>query len=209
MIRYPVIDEDKAWPYIVTVAPASSPLTLDEIKTHLKISGSAEDTYLTLLLDAVVDFFEKYTKRNLITRTYETYRDTFDNDLEIRQSPSVSVSKIEYLVSDVLTTLSTDVYFLLVSNTFPRLSLKAGQEWPTGMDDREQAVKITFTAGYGAASDVPEDIKVALLQHIAALYENRGDCDESRVSGGQFTTAVKYLPVDAQLIYDMYRIRSI
>jgi hypothetical protein len=41
------------------------------------------------------------------------------------------------------------------------------------------------------------------------MYENRGDCDGGRVSGGTISMAQKFLPVDAQLIYDLYRVRSL
>lgn len=207
-----VIDKDKAWPYIVTVDPATLPLTLDEVKTHLRIdlTDSSQDTYLTILIKAVTAFAEKYTKRDFITRTYETLRDSFGNSLVIRRSPFVSVSKVEYLVDDILTTVLTDIYFLTDSNTYPHLSLKVDGVWPTNEDLREQAVKITFTVGYGTdTTDVPESLRIGMLQHIAALYENRGDCDSSRVSGGILAGAQKFLPVDAQLIYDMYRIISI
>jgi uncharacterized phiE125 gp8 family phage protein len=106
--------------------------------------------------------------------------------------------------------VSTDVYFLTSSDTYPRLSLKSGQAWPTDEDDREQAVKITFVDGYGdAETDVPDDLREALLQHLAAMYANRGDCNEGRVGGALLAGAQKFLPIDAQLIYDLRRIRSI
>ena len=36
------------------------------------------------------------------------------------------------------------------------------------------AVAIAFTAGYGAAGDVPAAIGQAILQIVSALYEHRG-----------------------------------
>ena len=99
---------------------------------------------------------------------------------------------------------------MTTSNTFPHLALKENQLWPTDEDLQEQAVKITFKSGYGnTLSNVPDSLREGLLQHIAAMYENRGDCGDSRVSGGTISMAQKFLPVDAQLIYGMYRIRSI
>lgn len=275
----------KAWPYIVTAPPANLPLTLSEVKEHLRIGGDisvtsltrsgstvtattsvnhnladgvsttvsganeteyngtftvtvtgvntftyeivgtpttpatgtiivstdiSQDTYLTILIEAVTEYAEQYTKRDFITRTYETFRDSFHNNLEIRRNPSITISTVEYLVDNVLTTVSTDIYFLIDSNTFPHLSLKVNQLWPTDEDDREQSVKITFTVGYGDDStDVPESLRIGMLQHIAALYENRGDCGENRVSGSTSGSVQKLLPVDAQLIYGIYRIRNI
>jgi uncharacterized phiE125 gp8 family phage protein len=200
---------DKAWPYTVTVAPVNKPLTLLEVKTHLRIdtSDASEDTYLNLLIDAVTEYAEKYTKRDFITRTYKTLRDCFWDSLEIRRNPIQSVSIVKYLVDDVLTLVSTDVYFLIESNTFPHLSLKVNQVWPTNEDDREQAVEIIFVSGYGDdPTDIPEKLKLGMLNHIADMYENRGDCDESSGISGM---TERLLPKESKLIYDMCKIRNI
>ena len=37
-------------------------------------------------------------------------------------------------------------------------------------------VKTTFKTGYENVSDIPSLIQVGLLQYIAYMYENRGDC---------------------------------
>ncbi len=203
---------EKAWPYIITVAPTTLPLTLNEVKEHLRVdkTDNSQNALLKLLIITVTEYAEKYTKRDFITRTYETFRDSFSDSLELRRTPLQSITKVEYLQDGILVTVSTDIYFATSSNTFSHLALEVNQTWPTDEDDREQAVKITFKSGYGnTLSNVPDSLREGLMQHIAALYENRGDCDSSRVSGGVFAGAQKFLPVDAQLIYDMYRIRSI
>ena len=201
-----------AWPYIVTVAPTTLPLTVNEVKEHLRldIDDKTQDALLKVLIRAATDYAEKYTKKDFITRTYETLRDSFTDSLEIRRSPLQSVTKVEYLQDGSFVTVSADIYFATNSNTFSRLTLKAGQAWPTDIDLQEQSVKITFKSGYGnTLSSVPDSLREGIMQHIAAMYENRGDCNDGRVSGGIFAGAQKFLPVDAQLIYDMYRVRSI
>lgn len=202
---------DKAWPYTVTLGPVTLPLTINEVKEHLRLdkTDTTENALLKVLIIAATEYAEKYTKRDFITRTYETLRDCFLNTLEIRRNPIQEITKVEYLQSGILVTVSTDVYFLAISNTFPHLTLKENQVWPTDEDQQEQAVKITFKSGYGnTSSSVPDSLREGLMQHIASMYENRGDCD-SRVSGTSSAMAQKFLPIDAQLIYDMYRIRSI
>ena len=55
--------------------------------------------------------------------------------------------------------------------------------FPTDVDQVPQAVEIIFTAGYGPdTTDVPADVKFAMLNHIADLYSNRGDCDSSGIA---------------------------
>ena len=201
-----------AWPYIVTVTPTTLPLTINEVKEHLRldVDDKTQDALLKLLIITATEYAEKYTKRDFITRTYETLRDSFDDNLELRRTPLQLVTKVEYLQDGSFVTVSTDIYFTTSSNTFSHLALKENQAWPTDEDLQEQAIKITFKTGYGnTLSSIPDSLREGLLQHIAVMYENRGDCDEGRVSGGTFASAQKFLPVDAQLIYDMYRIRSI
>lgn len=201
-----------AWPYIVTVAPTTLPLTINEVKEHLHLDldDKTQDALLKVLIRAATDYAEKYTKRDFITRTYETLRDSFTDSLEIRRSPLQSVTTVEYLQDGLFVTVSTDIYFATNSNTFSRLTLKTGQVWPTDIDLQEQSVKITFKSGYGNnLSSVPDALREGMLQYISAMYENRGDCNEGRVSGSSVGLAQKFLPIDAQLIYDIYRIRSI
>ena len=201
-----------AWPYIVAATPTTLPLTINEVKEHLRLdlNDKTQDALLKILIITSTEYAEKYTKRDFITRTYETLRDSFANSLELRRSPLQSVTKVEYLQDGSFVIVSADIYFATASNTFAHLALKEGQSWPTDEDLQEQSVKITFKSGYGnTLSSVPDSLREGLLQHIAAMYENRGDCNDGRVSGGIFAGAQKLLPVDAQLIYDMYRIRSL
>jgi uncharacterized phiE125 gp8 family phage protein len=205
-------DNHVAWPYIVTVAPTTLPLTINEVKEHLRLdlTDKTQDALLKVLIRAATDYAEKYTKKDLITRTYETFRDSFDDSLEIRRSPLQSVTTVEYLKNGVFVTVSTDIYFATNSNTFAHLALKVNQVWPSDVDLQEQSVKITFKSGYGNnLSSAPDALREGILQHIAAMYENRGDCNEGRVSGGSIGNAQKFLPIDAQLIYDQFRIRSL
>jgi len=189
----------KAWPYIVTAAPGTTPVTLAEAKAHLKVSDATDDTLITSLIKAATDYAEKYTGRDLINRTYQTYRDDFCDSLELRRAPISSVSAVEYLVAGVWTAVASTVWQLNFGNDYRRLSLKVGQIWPTNQDAQEQAVRVTFVAGYGAATtDVPEEFRQGILQHVLALYENRGDCADEVA-----------LPPGAAALYDMYRIRSI
>jgi len=82
------------------------------------------------------------------------------------------------LVDGVFTAVSTDDYYLAQTQEWAVIDLEEGKDWPTNADVKLNSVKITFTVGYGTNfDDVPYDLKNALLQHIASLFENRGDCD--------------------------------
>lgn len=175
----------KAFTYNVSTAAAAKAITLNEVKSHLKIclTDSAEDDYLNLLIEMATAFGEKYTKRTFINTGFTTFRDDFNDSLLLRRSKVSAIASIKYLISGVLTTLSTDVYNFTDVTSFSEIFLKVDQVFPTDVDQVPQAVEIIFTAGYGvSATDIPADVKFAMLNHIADLYSNRGDCDGSGIT---------------------------
>ena len=166
--------------YILSVGPANLAVSLAEVKTHLKITGSSEDAELTDLINAATEFGEKITGRDFINKTYITYLNCFPfYGITIQKSKTTSITSIEYFLSDVLTTFDSSNYYLTDDTQYASIYLFSDKSWPDTVDDRIQAVKITFVSGYGVDETfVPELIKRALLAHIASLYENRGDCSD-------------------------------
>lgn len=195
----------KAFPYIVTVEPSVDPLTLTEAKTYLRVSGTVDDALITMLIKAATAYAERHMKRDLITRTYKTLRDSFSDCLTLRRSPAQSIVSIKHTVGGVQETVSSSVYFLTIDNAFPSVELQDGQAFPTTTDNVPQSVEIIFKAGFGdAETDVPDDIRTALLQHVAALYSNRGDCTVDFVANAQ-----QMLPTASRLVYDIRKIRDL
>jgi uncharacterized phiE125 gp8 family phage protein len=194
----------KAFTYNVSTAPAGKPLTLTEVKTHLKIAVAdvTEDDYLNLLIDVATAFGEKYTKRTFINTGFTTYRDDFNDSFLLRRSKTSAIGSIKYLVDGVLTTLASAVYGFTDVTGFSEIFLNVNQVFPTNTDPVPQAVEIIFTAGYGATeASVPADVKFALLNHIADLYSNRGDCGGDCAGSG--------VTSNTKLLYDKIRIIDI
>lgn len=194
----------KAFTYNVSTAAAGRPLTLPTVKSHLKIdlTDASQDTYLNLLIDTATAFGEKYTKRTFINTGFTTFRDDFNDSLELRRSKVSAIASIKYLVAGVLTTLSTDIYDFTDVTSFSEIFLKLNQIFPTDVDQVPQAVEIIFTAGYGATeANVPADVKMALLNHIADLYSNRGDCGGDCAGTG--------VTLNTKTLYDKIRIIDI
>lgn len=217
----------RAYSYNVTVPVDVPAVTLDNVKSHLKITSSSEDVLLTIYLNAAIDFAEKFTRRDFITRTYETFRDFFPGmsegyyqfgqnqalgslnigggnvGFEIRRSPLQSIEKIEYLVSDVLTLVDSSIYYNTLEADYSEVLTKESGDWPEDADSRLQAITITFKSGFGdEATDMPAWVTEGILQHVAEMYSNRGDCD---FSGG----VDKFLPVTARLLYMHNRIENL
>lgn len=196
----------KAFTYNVTTAAANRPLDLDTVKNWLKIplTNKTQDDLLNLIIDAVTEFGEKYTGRDFINRTYTTFRDNFQDCLELRRSRVSAVASVKYLLDGVLTTVATTVWGFTDVTDFSEIFLEEDQEWPTDVDNVPQAVEVVFTSGYGATeASVPADVKLGMLNHIALVYANRGDCSSCDTSN------VANLPVGLKAFYDKLRFINI
>jgi len=163
--------------YKTTVEPTSEPLTLNELKDRIRITTCDFDTELTDLLKAGRRQVEHDTHRRLITQTVEMYLDSFPSGdtIEIRQAPVASVTSVEYVDEDVATqTLSAATYTTDLDGTPPRIVLLENQTWEDTEPGYPQSVTVTFVAGYGAASAVPIEAKLAIVEWCRMHW---GDCD--------------------------------
>lgn len=193
-------------PYIVTQSSDKQALDLNSVKKHLGIDlcDTSMDTLLILMVQTVSDFVERYTRRILLTTQFLTLRDGFPLCITLRKSPFQSLVRFQYYYNGVLTTIDQSLYQITRSNDYVSIKLLGDNQWPTDIDNRSQSVEIEFKAGYGdSPSDIPISLKMGMLNHIAALYANRGDCSCDQ-DGAQ-----TYLPNTTKLIYDQYKIYDI
>jgi uncharacterized phiE125 gp8 family phage protein len=112
--------------------------------------------------------------------------------------PLISITSIKHYVSSAQVTIDSGDYYTTTSNWFSKV-VPTGN-WPTNTDDRLQAVEVIFKAGY-TSSTIPDDLKHAILMHVAQLYANRGDCTPPSSSN-----AGCHLPQYARNIYQLNRI---
>lgn len=162
-----------------TVAPAVEPVSLVEAKAHLRVDHSDDDTMIASLIAASaahLDGWGGILGRALITQTWQQKFPFFPSGLVIglALAPVQSIDSITYFDGDnAQQTLATSVYTVLNDELGPFVTLQANQSWP-GTYPREDAVTVTYVAGYGdAGSDVPAAIRHAMLLMIGHWYENR------------------------------------
>lgn len=193
--------------YILIVPAVSKPITLEEIKSYLRITGSTEDSLLNIFIDSAVSAFEACSNIDLMNKTYKAYLDSFPFDdffcfsqlntcynypiLTLPRGKVSSIVQIQYYKDGNLVTFDSSKYRLLESTSFGKLTTTENNSYPTNADCIRQAVEITFVSGFGdTAADIPSDIKIALMSYIANLYENRGDCNGCGISNPpQFSKA--------------------
>lgn len=158
-----------------TVEPAIEPVTLAEVKNHLRISGDADDSELTKLIKAARINVEHEQKRQLITATWEHELDEFPaGEIVIPHPPLITITSISYedLAGDTQTWAASN-YQVDTAGLRGSVRPVPSGTYPSTEADRKNAVTITYTAGYGtAASDVPETTRLAIMMLVAHWFEN-------------------------------------
>jgi len=182
----------------VTTVESEFAITSAEVKNWLRIDGSDDDTVISTLLKASHNWAKRYTARSITTQTLKLSIDSvYDTDIPVKegnyvgidqditrrsillpQSPVASISSVKYYDdADTESTFASSKYYLDSAGVPARFVLRNGESYPTGLRVAN-ALEITYVAGYGGASDVPDDIKHACLIYTAWLFEHRGDGTE-------------------------------
>ena len=178
----------------ITTAWSETAITLAESKTHLRLEGSEDDTYLNALISTAQFAVEKYTGRSITNQTLKLgldglpyaddnkyYPEGFFTAPDINRSlgyivlprpPLVSVTHLKYYDEDnTATTFSASNYHVDTQSEPGRLVLKRGKTFPSASDLRTaNAYEITFVAGYGSSrDDVPTPISPPVVIRIFSL----------------------------------------
>lgn len=138
-------------------APTVPAISVAEAKLHLNVSD--DDAYIAMLVEAAIAHVDSPTGAGLALIT-QTYRQTIDpNETQI-DLPITPVQAIEGV-----TIGGEPVGFIADINRTPaRLTISA----------QSKGGFVEYTAGYGdAPTDVPADLRAALLLIVGHLYANR------------------------------------
>jgi uncharacterized phiE125 gp8 family phage protein len=168
---------------IRTVAPAEPPISVSELKAHLRVDSTDEDALIGTLLDAAVQHVDGYSGvlgRALVTQTWTQDFDDWD-DLCLALAPISSVTVTYYDTANAQQTLSAPIYSLLAGPAGPYIKLNWGQVFPN-LFGREDAIRVTMVAGYGAATTVPAPIKAAIMLLAGHWYANREAVGQSSLA---------------------------
>ena len=157
-------------PPVVTVAPASEPVTLTEAKTHCRVDGSDSDTELEAMITTAREFVEEFCGAKLGAQTVVLRCSSFCDFIDLPIAPVASITSITYLdTAGDTQTLATTVYEGVLHGLEPHIRLKINQSWPS-IRDASDAITVTVSAGY---SDIPAPIKHAMLLLIGNWFDSR------------------------------------
>ena len=164
----------------LVTAPLIEPVSVGEAKLQARIDESADNALVQSLICAARQLAESFTRRVFITQTWKMYLDAWpcETAIEVPKAPLVSVTHIKtYDDSDVATVWPSSNYFVDTATKPGRIALRNAASWPQP-SRLSNGIEIQFVAGYGPApSDVPAQIKQAILLIAAHLYEHRGDAN--------------------------------
>ena len=152
---------------------ATEPITTAEAKTHLRVTGSTDDAYIDTLVKSVRQTAENELRRSLITQTWVRTLDEFPDAITLHYPPVIAVTSVKYYdTAGVQQTLDPSLYSLDYQSEPGWIVPAYNEGWPDTLQ-AINAVEVTYTAGYGTATDVPAAIKAWILLHVGHLYENR------------------------------------
>lgn len=181
--------------YAINTPPAEEPITLSEAKEWCRVTTTDDDSLITSLISAVRIFGERYCNRIFVDTSIDCFFAGLDSSnqepysfVQVRRAPLSSITAVSSYISGIYT--ATTDYLLKQSTGFSRLIFKNSI---TADSDIEYPLKVEAVFGYGAAADVPEEIKTALKAHVAFLYENRGDVAASANLAMPLETKAIYL----------------
>jgi len=151
---------------------------------------SAEDTLIEDLITATRRHCENRRGESFITQTWELSLEEWpkENHIELPYSPLQSVTSVKYYdTDDTENTWSTSYYAVNTHYNPGRVVKNYAQIWPSNVLRTSNGILIRYITGYGdLASDVPEEIKLAIKMIVGNLFENRESTFERIIRENEF-----------------------
>jgi len=188
----------------LVTAPVATPVSVSELKEFLRIDNNTEDTLLERLLKAAVKRLEAEAKVKFVSQVWDIFYDSWPasdgcskapwwdgtrdgpitmlsnskaRKIELPFGPTIAVTNVSCYADadDAETVMSASEYSVDLISMRGRIALRYGSLWPSVVMRPLNGVRVRATVGFGAAADVPEELKQAVLITAVKLYENRGD----------------------------------
>jgi len=208
----------------LVTAPLKEPLSLAEVKLDrgIDLADATFNTSLELLISAARRWVEHFTHRHLIEQTWDLLLPKGfpwlegchylqdPHEIRIPRAPlkaTGGITHVKYLDSNGAqqTFAAGAAGYIVGARSEPALIAPAfGISWPSTRDhidvNGNYPVEVRFIAGYGSqATDVPEDLRKAMLLLIGHWHENREAVDPG--IGGQLDP----IPMGLEAILWQYR----
>jgi hypothetical protein len=202
-------------------------LTLDDVKTYLKINSPNDDLRLQVILDHVCELVQSYLGRRLEANSYTEYYDGGRSSVFVKNIPVNNVTVVsEYDGTDYVTLFgpntdgslpntasnSNSMQYIFYSDTGEvtrNVGLGRGNQGlqmygPLTFKNYPKGVRITYNGGY---ITVPSDIKLATLDLIKVYHKdiNMQSASFQGESFRQFDMSANF-PMHVRRILEMHRV---
>lgn len=160
------------WTVDRTVAPADRPVTLEQVKLNLRLTSGASplDSELLQAIDAATEQWEQDTDCPAIVSTFVQARFGFPafGPIQLSKRPIQEVVSITYDDPDYAEqTLGS----WALDKGRRQVYLTGGTTYPATATHNE-AVKITYTAGYSSAATIPRYIQRAIMLQVGKWFDD-------------------------------------
>lgn len=185
-----------------TVAPSAEPISTADLKAFLNYEDTDQDSLIAALGASARAYCEEYTRRALITQTWQGHFETIPIGGEVwLPRPRISsITDVKYYDSDnVLQTLTTSSYHKVTGDN----GLIKVIDGPGVHANRPDRYQVNWVSGYGSAgSDVPEQLLTAMKMLVVFWFENRvGD-----TRGNMFVGKDVEVPMPIRVLMDQFRV---
>lgn len=153
------------------ITPATArPVMMAEARDHCRGPAAEDDDVLAGFVQAALTMVGEMSGRVLAPETWAASFPYVCGDLKLPKAPVIEVVSITYFdAADVQRTATLADFYVFADEDSCVIRPKAGRAWPTTIK-REDAVTVTFEAGY---ETIPDPLKTAVLMLVGHLYENR------------------------------------
>jgi uncharacterized phiE125 gp8 family phage protein len=160
----------------IVTAPTAEPVTLAELKSHLRVDNTVEDALIAMYGTAARQAVEDECWLALCPQKWDYLLDAWpaSNQIELPRPPLQSITSITYRDSSgTTTTFASTNYHVDTKGDLGRVVLKYGCLWPTATLGQGSPIAVRFVCGYTSAALAPTRAKAAILLLTAELYQYR------------------------------------
>lgn len=161
---------------VLTSGPLSEPVSLEEVKLHLRIDHTDEDVLLASLVTAARIHLETMLGQCFLTQQWNLVLDHWPNmvTMVLPLGPVQAITAVTLYDMDNQTTLVDTLDYSLDAISQPARLIWRGAGARPKPGRNHNGIEISLTVGFGNnAGDVPQPLRQAILLLVAHWYEHR------------------------------------
>lgn len=166
--------------YKIVTPPSSLPVSVADMKTHLRETSSSLDALIQDYIESAVQLFEQRANIAIMPQTWKLTLNSEEvvERIEIYKYPILGFSSITYFDGDNTSQSLTNSQDDYISYIDGRPGSLIFDSVPT-VYDRDNAMTIQFLAGY---ETVPNDILLAIKMLVWRMYNHPDDPVSEKLS---------------------------